>query len=417
MFTLLLSISEIIETKKYMRIIQINAVYEQGSTGRMIKEMHNYFLSKGYDSYICVPNYKGRDRKIINIGCKFDYLFHSLMSKIAGLQGYFSIVSTLLLLRKISSIKPDIVHLHNLHNNYINLPLLFHYLGKNNVATVVTMHDFWFMTGHCCYYTNDNCMKWQKNCGKCPAIRIYNSSWFFDNTSWLKKKKEAYFARLKKLAVIGNSKWTTKEAAKSFFKKALILDNIYNWINTDIFYPRDKIKCREKYNLKFSEFIVIGVSQYWSILKGLDVIETLAKRNPSYHFMLVGKMNDQRILPNNVTVVGLVESAEVLSEYYSLSDVFINPSLQETFGLVTAEAISCGLPVIVNNATATPELVLEGCGYVVENNNIKQIEQKLLIMRSEKRNREQMHKLADSTFGKRNMDKYISTYIRLLAND
>ena len=279
------------------------------------------------------------------------------------------------------------------------------------------MHDFWFMTGHCCYFTSDNCMKWQKDCGKCPAINTYNNSWFFDNSSWLRKKKEVYFTDLKRLAVIGNSEWTTQEAAKSFLKKAFILDNVYNWINTDIFYPRNKKECREKYNFKLSEFIILGVSQCWSILKGLDVIESLAKRNPSYHFVLIGEIHDQRLFPDNMTVVGLVRHADILSEYYSLSDVYINPSVQETFGLVTAEAISCGLPVIANNVTAIPELVLEGCGYVVENNNIKQIEQKLSIMKHEKRNREQMHKLAGSVFGKKNIGKYVSLYTRLLVND
>ena len=52
-----------------------------------------------------------------------------------------------------------------------------------------------------------------------------------------------------------------------------------------------------------------------------------------------------------------------------MADVFLNFSVQETFGKVTAEAVSCGTPVIVNDATATPELCGEGCGYIIHNND------------------------------------------------
>ncbi len=51
--------------------------------------------------------------------------------------------------------------------------------------------------------------------------------------------------------------------------------------------------------------------------------------------------------------------------YYSRADVFVNPSQAETFGLTTAEALTCGTPAIVYNTTACPEIVDEGTGAVV----------------------------------------------------
>ena len=53
-----------------------------------------------------------------------------------------------------------------------------------------------------------------------------------------------------------------------------------------------------------------------------------------------------------------------------MADVFLNPSVQETFGKTTAEAMSCGTPVIVYNTTACTELVGQGCGKVVGNMEI-----------------------------------------------
>ncbi|MRR30218.1 glycosyltransferase, partial [bacterium] len=51
---------------------------------------------------------------------------------------------------------------------------------------------------------------------------------------------------------------------------------------------------------------------------------------------------------------------------YGAADVFVQLSREETFGKVTAEALACGTPAIVYNATANPELIGENCGYVVE---------------------------------------------------
>ena len=84
---------------------------------------------------------------------------------------------------------------------------------------------------------------------------------------------------------------------------------------------------------------------------------------------MVGEMPDGIQLPSNVISIPPTNSANELAEYYSLGDVFINFSIQETFGKVTAEALACGTPIIINNATANPELCGDGCGFVIDNND------------------------------------------------
>lgn len=143
----------------------------------------------------------------------------------------------------------------------------------------------------------------------------------------------------------------------------------------------------------------------------------MAIRNPNYKFLLVGDLIEHRELPPNLKLVGVVKDANILAEYYTLADVYINPSIQETFGLVTAEAISCGTPVIANDATATPELVLPGCGYTTENNNIEEIESCISRIQNEVWDPEEMHNKADKSFGKCNIDKYLDIYQRLLSHD
>jgi glycosyltransferase involved in cell wall biosynthesis len=59
--------------------------------------------------------------------------------------------------------------------------------------------------------------------------------------------------------------------------------------------------------------------------------------------------------------------------WYSTSDIYFNSSIEETMGMTTGEAICCGTPVVVYNATAIPESVGENCGIVVESGNLDQV--------------------------------------------
>lgn len=397
-----------------MRIVQINACFERGSTGRMTKQMHEAFSKEGHESFVFSPNVNAGNSHVINVGNSIDYRLHSFLSRVTGLQGYFSIRATLRLVRKLKQIKPDILHLHNLHNNYINLPILFRYIKKNGIATVITMHDFWFITGHCGYFTEYKCERWRDKCGNCPAIKKYNPSWFFDTSSYILKQRKKQLGAIEKLAIIGNSKWTSFQVKKSFLNSSALVYTIYNWIDTDLFYPQDKLLCRGKHRIDKDIFVVLGVAQGWNDAKGLSIFESIAKKMPHIQIVLIGEMYDDRSLPSNILCVGTIKNPRVLSEYYSLADVYCNPSIQETFGLVTAEAISCGLPVIANNETATPELVLPGCGYIIDHNNIEQYISCIKQITSDNYNRTRLHDVAVQNFSFQNISKYLDVYNKLL---
>lgn len=352
-----------------MKIVQINAIYNKGSIGRTTAEIHDALRKEGHISYVFTSVSEDVSNFVYRIGNVFDHKLHSLLSKASGLQAYFSYYATKKLLRELTRIKPDVVHLRNLHANYINLPLLLKYLAKEDIATVLTLHDCWFITGKCCYYTHVNCEKWKTGCHDCSALKFDNVSWFFDRTRKVYNDKKRLFSAIQRLAVIGNSQWTTDQASQSFLNNASFIGRIYNWIDQDVYHYEACEDLRMKHGLN-GKFTILGVSQGWSNRKGLGIFIELANRMPDCIIILVGSMNSKATLPANVISVGRTENIKQLCQYYSLVDVFINPSLQETFGKVSAEALCCGTPIIVNNATANPELVGDGCGYVVNNNNI-----------------------------------------------
>lgn len=359
-----------------MRVIQINTVYEYSSTGRTTAELHEYMSTKEIESYVFCCNKSLPEKKVFMIGNKCDYKIHSFLSHLLGLQGFFSIFSTKRLVQHLMKISPDVVHLRVLHSNFINLPLLLKYLAKNNIATVITLHDCWFFTGHCCHFMGSNCYKWKEKCGNCPEIKTWNSSWLLDNTRHLLEQKKRLFGNIKNLTVVGVSDWVKDFIPYSILKGARNIIRIYNWVDVNKFKPSNTGELRRYLHIE-DRFVVLGIAQKWTSAKGLNDILIVARQNSDMQFVLVGNLDSNIQLPDNVISVGVLSDVKKIIEYYSMADAFFNPSIRETFGKVTVEALSCGTPVVVYNATASPELVEEGCGYVVNANDTTAVSLKL----------------------------------------
>lgn len=349
-----------------MKIVQINATYGNAdSTGRNVKEMHEWLKSNGHHSAAYVARLNeacSPDADIHLISNPIDRRIHAVLSRLTGLQGYFSVASTKKLVRQLTVEQPDAVILHVLHSNCINFPILCHYLAENNIPTILVLHDCWYVTGHCCHFTQINCVKWQQDCLYCSQLHEWNSSWFFDTAHKCLKDKQLWFESIPRLGVVGVSDWITGEAKKSILKDAAIIRRIYNWIDLEVFQPQDTIELRTSLSIKPTEKILLGVASGWSDKKGLQEMLLAAREFQDCKVIMVGTMPENITIPTNMLCVGTIREPELLAKYYAMADVFLNPSVQETFGKTTAEAICCGTPVVAYNTTACTELVGEMCG-------------------------------------------------------
>lgn len=357
-----------------MKIVQINAVNGILSTGRTTRELSNELRKRGHDSYVIYAEGDGmEEEQSYRMGNWWGHKLHGLCSRISGLQGYYSKYSTRKMLCYLKKLQPDIIHLRNLHSNYIHVNMLLRYLAKEQIPTVITLHDCWFYTGRCSHYTINKCEQWKTACKRCPNNRNNMPSWFFDRSKkmWLDKKK--YFSRLEHLAVVGVSDWITKEASQSFLSCGKIMKRIYNWIDLERFSPRDSREFRHSIGLD-DRFILLGVASKWEIGKGLHRFLTLAEKLPEdFMVILVGAIDEEVLLPGNVRNIPFCTDLDQLAMLYSVSDVLVSLSREETFGKVMAEALACGTPLVVYNSTACPELVGERCGYVATHNRLKEI--------------------------------------------
>lgn len=359
-----------------MKVLQINAVCGKGSTGRICCELSDWLIANGHESKILFGNGMSDYPYAKKIAGKTGVKIHGLLSRIIGKQAAFSPFSTAKAIKEIKHFQPSIVHLHNLHGNYINLKKLLRYLAQNDIPTVITLHDCWFFTGKCTHYTTKQCKKWQDGCRDCSQLKKDIPSWFFDRTKKMWREKKELFEAVPRLGVIGVSDWITDEAKKSSLKNAKIVERIYNWIDLKVFYPRQE-DVRKKYWLPKDKFLIFCIGAGWSVnsSKYYDLLALSDKLDTDTQIVLAGEISKNIKLPKNITSIGYINSTDELAKLYSQADVYVHLSKEDTFGKVIAEAMACGTPAIVYDVTACPELIGEGCGHVVEVGDIDGIKQ------------------------------------------
>ena len=360
------------------KLVQINVTCN-GSTGRIMEQIQKKAIEEGYEAYSFYGRGKPSNDKCIKVDTKIEILWHVFISRIFNMQGHGSILATYRMIRKIKRINPDVIHLHNLHGYYLNYKILFKYLKKSNKNIIWTLHDCWAFTGHCAYYTFNKCDKWKnKNCIRCKYSTNYPKTFFFKNRSVkeynLKKKM---FTSIKKLKLTVPSNWLKKQVEMSFFKGRNI-QIIHNFIDIDVFKPTLDDSIKNKYHIEQNKKIILGVAAQWTISKGIEYFKALSQiiDNEKETIVMVG-LSDKQIknLPYNITGIKRTENLEELVKIYSISDVLFNPSIQETFSMVTLEAMACGLKCVVFNSTATPELINEDTGKIINNFNIQNIKE------------------------------------------
>ncbi len=424
-----------------MKALIINEVYGVLSTGRTVKEIRKHLIQQGHSCLIaCVhgkpddeeENGELREREgFYIIGSPAGRKLHALGSRICGLQGYFSRGATRKLMRYIGRQKPDIIHLGNVHGNFLHFNMLMNYLAGQGIPVAIVLHDCWYYTGRCTHYTVNSCYQWCDGCRRCPNNRNTPPSWFFDRCNKMWKDKKKYFGRINRLAVIGVSEWITGQARCSFLKDAFLIQRIYNGIELDIFFPQEAGDLRKELELE-EKFVILSVASLWGSAKGLNGFLKLAgwlkkeqernqkegKTNKECVILLVGNINTGMELPDNVRNIPATSSTAALARLYNAADVYVSLSREESFGKTVAEALACGTPAIVFSSTALPELLGEGCGHIVTEGTLKGVYRKLQEVRGKGKESYSRHcaGYAREHFSREScVREYVKVYEKLLS--
>lgn len=260
----------------------------------------------------------------------------------------------------------DIIHLHLVHNifdlNY--LPLM-----SRIKPVVITLHDPFFLGGHCVHHFD--CISWKTHCADCKYLK---EEFCLDNDSSalnFELKKEAI--QNSNITAIVASKWMEDKVKQSPIWKGKKIYRLPFGIDQKIFKPAPKTDIREKININKDDFVIMFRADKGSF-KGIEIIKDALNKienNKKITLITVGKKGLLTEYKDKFNIIeyGWVYDDKDLAELYQACDIFLMPSKQETFGSMAIEAMSCGKTVltITGEGTAVPEVINSPeCGLAVD---------------------------------------------------
>lgn len=352
-----------------MKILQINATYRIGSTGKIISDLNDILTQNGHEGYmLCAYALETKDNLYImdNMRYPFNAKLNILKMRITGLNGYSKKKETIKALEWIDSIEPDVIHLHNIHGDWINLEYLFEYIKRKNARVIWTLHDCWAFTGRCSHFENYGCIKWKHECDACRNSNVYPITYFFDKSKKMFRDKKRWFSKIQNMELITPSEWLAELVSNSMLKEYPVTI-IPNGVDTAVFFPREEgSKYLEGLERKR---LILGVANCWTEGKGLRKFIELDKiiDHEEFQIILVGLSKKQvKDIPKTIIPILRTNNQVELAKIYSQVDCYLNCSILETMGMTTVEAMACGMPVIVFDKTAIPETVGNGCGIILD---------------------------------------------------
>lgn len=395
-----------------MKIFEINSV-PYGSTGRIMFQIAEKVEMDGGVAFTAATYVRKRNIKFpdnyYQINGPIGKYLHLRLAKVTGKHGCYSHYSTKRLIRKIRKVSPDIIHLHNLHEGVVNIPMFFKFLKEYRKPVIWTLHDCWAFTGHCPHFTYEQCYKWKKECYECIKYEQYPTCKIDDSTFQYNMKKKA-FQNVPNLMIVTPSKWLKMLVEQSYLSEYPV-KVIHNGIDLEKFKPTES-KFREKYGLQ-NKYILLGVAFDWGIKKGIDVFEKLAKElDDNFTIVLVGvRPQIKRQLPKNIISIETTQNQYELAKIYSAADLLVNPTLEDNFPTVNMEALACGTPVLTYQTGGSPETIDDSCGWVIPYNNYEMMKKKIICISKENTSLKKMCvKKAEEFNNELSITKYLDLY-------
>ena len=350
-------------------LLQIDACLNTGSTGRITEDIARLAQKQGWECYIIHGSRYVNPPSVMHSyspGSVIDEYLHYAEHLFFDNDGLASRNTTRKAIEFIKQIKPDVIHMHDIHDHWLNYRILFEYLNTVNIPIVWTQHDCWTITGDCGHFSQLACNQWATVCSNtCPLRESNIFRKIFNNTQSHFNLKKRLFSEAKNLVLVPVSNWLEGVLKKSFLKDKPI-KTILNGVDVNLFKPVEECFTLRKYGLIDINYLV-GVATAWSERKGFnDYLQLSSMISDRIKIVLVGLNEKLRIEATKYGIIGIprTDNQEELVALYSGASIVMNLSYEETFGLTTVEGFACGTPSIVYNATASPELVTPETGVV-----------------------------------------------------
>lgn len=317
---------------------------ETGGVGRFYKELSDELVSCGHEVFVLGTNH-------VNLNCLDGGISFHIINKIFLLKDRFRLLSlvvnrVLLLIHFISFIKKhkiDVIELNEPFTAYMisffkgNLPMILRQHGMHSILSVM--------------YGN----------------KINKIVHFFE-------KKAHYYSD----KIISVSKYT-KKLVLDLYGRDLSVDVIYNGIRINDY------EANPEKEFNRSLLYVAALSDKKGYFDLVNIFNEINRIDDTVVLVIIGRESEFSFKTlkftesalDNIEYIGYLDY-DKLCRHYGKSNLFLNFSKGETFGLTTIEAMSHNIPVVISNIGVADEIVKNGVtGYVVNLHNKEEVLDKI----------------------------------------
>ena len=347
-------------------------------------ELHKQLLAIGVKSTLFVRNKTRDDNSVVELG-----YCNSIEERLLRLidKNYFDA----------NKINPGIApihfdclgldwdeHLEKIMNKYdiFHLHWVAGFLSIKNIEQLIrlkkpiiwTMHDFHPFTGGC--HFPELCHEYENECSNCWELKKND----IDITKYILLEIKRKYSSHIQLVTASNELKHIVQRSSIFQDNACEIIPI--GIDTNCFRILDKKEMKQKFRIPVSsKVILVGAQALDQNVKGYTylkkILTTLVEdelckemiEKQQLVIVLFGNITSKKNYDLGVEVinVGFIQEREKMCELYNAADMFIFPSIQDTFGMTAVEAMACGVPVLAFNVNAMKEVIIPGVnGYKVE---------------------------------------------------
>ena len=249
----------------------------------------------------------------------------------------------------------DLVHYHIIHSGFLSMQSLPSLTALK--PSVWTLHDPWAMTGHCIHPFG--CERWKTGCGECPDLNT-DFKINFDTTALNFRLKRFAYQR-SNFEVVVASQWMEKMVGLSPLFEGVAVHRIPFGLDLEYFKARDPAQAKARLGIS-PDRLVLCFRSVMNDFKGLQyVIDALDRLQSKIPICLL-TLNDKGRIDSfkerfQVVELGWINEDEVMRDVYDATDLFLMPSLADSFGLMAVEAMAFGKPTICFEGTALPEVI------------------------------------------------------------
>lgn len=402
-----------------MKILQVNCVYKKGSTGKIVYDVHSELLKQNVESIVCYGRGEVWREDFVYKTCgEFYSDVNHFWARLTGVLYGGCFFSTRKLISVIKREKPDVVHLHCINGYFVNIYRVVEWLKKNRVKTVLTLHAEFMHTGGCGHAFE--CERWKSGCGNCPRWREETKSYFVDGTRTMwRRMKNAFDGFNDGLIATSVSPWLMERAKASPILGDKSHCVVMNGLEPEIFRQygaESAAELRKELRVETEKVVFHATPNFDDSpnhIKGGYYVLELAKQTPEATFVVAGVAKDGIAVPKNVILLGRVTDQTKLARLYSAADLTLLTSRRETFSMVAAESLSCGVPVVGFKAGGPETIALDDYCEFVEYGDLATLKQAVDETLRRPIDKADLAKQATKYDKKKMTEGYIAVYRRL----